>query len=110
MRLGLATNLNPGTAPTESTALMFFLASVGLQLTPDESLWAATRGGALALGMDDRGRIDVGAPADMVLWNAHDAAHLAYHAGINHVQKVWRDGRLMVDRSSAAAADCDGWL
>jgi len=110
VRPALATNLNPGTAPTESTALMFFLAAVGLQLTPEESLWAATRGGALALGLPQAGLVEPGCPADLVLWNCADAAHLAYHAAINHVRLVWREGRLIVDRTESAEADCDGML
>lgn len=105
-RIALSTNLNPGTAPTESTALLLFLASVGLQLTPEESLWAATRGGALALGRRDLGLLEEGAPADLVLWDAFDPAHLAYHAAVNHVRTVWRDGRAIASNVSV----CDGAL
>lgn len=110
VRIALATNLNPGTAPSESTALAFFLAAVGLGLTPDEMLWAVTRGGALALGETSLGLVQPGAPADLVMWNATDPAHLAYHAGINHVRAVWRDGVLLVDRAAEADAACDGVL
>lgn len=106
VKLAVATNLNPGTGPTESFALAFFLAAVGLQLTAEELLWAATRGGALALGMTDRGLLDPGAPADLVLWNAREIEHLPYHAGINHAARVWRDGRLLVEREP----ECDGLL
>jgi imidazolonepropionase len=107
--IALATNLNPGTAPTESTALTFFLAAVGLGLTPEETFWAATRGGAMALGIVDRGLVVPGGPADLVLWNAQDLAHLAYHAGVNHVRTVWREGRRVADRPWADE-DCDGAL
>jgi imidazolonepropionase len=107
--IALATNLNPGTAPTESTALTFFLAAVGLGLTPEELLWAATRGGAKALGLDDCGLISPGFPADLVLWNAREPAHLAYHAGVNHIRSVWREGRLVAERPWADA-ECDGVL
>jgi imidazolonepropionase len=110
VRLALATNLNPGTAPTESTSLMFFLAAVGLHLTPAEILWACTRGGALALGALDLGLLEETGPADLVLWNAYDLAHLPYHAGVNHVAQAWRGGQLVVDRSAEADHACDGHL
>ncbi len=107
--VALSTNLNPGTAPTESTALMFFLASVKLGLTPEETLWAATRGGARALGLDT-GRLEPGSAADLVVWNAFDLAHLSYHAGINHVRQVILGGKLVLDRSVAADEACHGLL
>lgn len=107
--IALSTNLNPGTGPTESTSLMFFLAAVALGLRPEEWFWAATRGGARALGLE-AGLLEEGAAADLVLWNAGDLAHLAYHAAVNHVACVWRAGRVLVDRAAAAEADCDGML
>jgi imidazolonepropionase len=106
--VALSTNLNPGTGPTESTSLMLFLASVGLRLTPEESLWAATRGGARALGIE-AGLLEPGADADLVLWNAREPSHLAYHAAVNHVRTVWRAGRVVAERPQAAL-DCDGVL
>jgi imidazolonepropionase len=110
VRVALSTNVNPGTAPSESTSLMFFLAAVGLHMTPAEILWAATRGGALALGRQELGLIAVGAPADLVLWNARDAAHLPYHAAVNHVCTVIKDGAVVLDRRAEADAACDGAL
>ena len=108
--IALATNLNPGTAPTESTSLMFFLAAVGLKLTPEEIVWASTRGGALALGAPDWGLLEPGIPADLVLWNAFDPAHLPYHAAVNHVRWVMKEGRMIVDRSAEVDSACEGLL
>lgn len=108
--IALSTNLNPGTAPTESTSLLFFLAAVGLKLSPEEILWAATRGGARALGRSDIGCLEPGAAADFTIWNARELAHLPYHAGVNHVRQVYREGRLIADRSPAADAECSGTL
>jgi imidazolonepropionase len=106
--IALSTNLNPGTGPTESTSLMFFLAAVGLRMSPEEILWSSTRGGALALGLTEVGRLEPGARADLVIWDAQDFAHLPYHAGINHVRQVFRAGELIVDRSGQS--ECDGRL
>jgi imidazolonepropionase len=108
--VALATNLNPGTGPTESTALLFFLAAMGLKLTPEEILWGVTRGGALALGHRELGLLTPAAPADLVLWNAYDLAHLPYHAAVNHVRLVLRNGQVVVDRSAEADRSCEGRL
>jgi len=110
VRVAIASNLNPGTAPSESSALGFFLAAVGLHLSPQEILWAATRGGALALGEPDLGLLETGAPADLVLWNARSVAHLPYHAAANHVRTVWRSGEAVCDRTARADEECDGAL
>jgi len=107
--IALATNLNPGTAPTESFALTFFLAATGLQLRPEEILWAATRGGAKALGLAEAGLVDVGGPADLCLWNTDTLAHLPYHAGVNHLRTAWRAGVVIADRPHAEL-ECDGRL
>lgn len=104
--IALATNLNPGTAPSESVSLAMFLAAVGMQLTPIEILWAFTRGGALALGEADAGLLEPGARADLVVWNATAPEHLPYHAAINHVAEVWCAGQRVLVRSP----ECDGVL
>jgi len=69
LRIAIASNQNPGTAPSELFALEFFLAAVGLHLSPQEILWAAARGTALAPGGSDQGILEAGAPVDLVLRN-----------------------------------------
>jgi imidazolonepropionase len=108
--VALATNLNPGTAPTESVALLLMLAALGLRMTPEEIVWSVTRGGALALGLSGGGLLDPGSAADLVIWNATDAAHLPYHAGVNHVRMVFRNGKMIVDRTREADQSCLGAL
>jgi imidazolonepropionase len=46
-------------------------------------LRAATLGGAMSLGYDDRGFIEAGALADLVVLDAPSAAHLVYRPGAN---------------------------
>jgi cytosine/adenosine deaminase-related metal-dependent hydrolase len=41
-------------------------------LMPLDALWLATEGGAGCLGLDDLGRLEVGARADLVVWPADD--------------------------------------
>ena len=73
-------------------------------LTPAQSLWACTAGGARALRLDDRGVVKTGARADLVLFATKDPAHLPYHAGVEHAQLVVRGGQIV---HQASAPSCD---
>lgn len=65
------------------------------------ALWTATRGGALALGLDDTGSIAPGQRADLLLWDLDDptlgsgdvASRLVYAADERHLQTVFVGGR-----------------
>jgi imidazolonepropionase len=69
VRLVVASDANPGTAPTESLPLALALAVRSYGLTPDEALIAATRDAAASLGLPDRGVLRAGARADLVVWD-----------------------------------------
>src|SRR6266849_2114381 len=75
---------------------------------------AATLGGARALMRDDLGRIAPGAKADLVLWKASSwrmtplrdpVKNLVYNATTEDVDRVWVNGRLVVDGGRVLAAD-----
>ena len=75
---------------------------------------AATLGGARALGRDDLGRIAPGARADLVLWKASSwrmtplrdpVKNIVYNATDEDVDRVYVDGRLVVDGGRVLAAD-----
>lgn len=106
--VALGSNLNPGSAMSENLGLSLSLACLENGLSPGEALWAATRGGARVLGMDGAGRIAAGAPADLVLWGARSAEHLCWHAGVNHVRRVVKAGRVVHEAGEPVSADCDG--
>jgi imidazolonepropionase len=74
----VATNLNPGSAPSGSLPLAMGLAVRQGGLTPFEALTAATVNGAAVLGFSDRALLNVGARADLVLWNTLDLRELSY--------------------------------
>lgn len=76
--VALATDCNPGTSYIESMPFVIALGVVQMGLTPDQALWAATRGGALSLGLEDRGRLTPGDRADLVILDAPSHHHLAY--------------------------------
>jgi imidazolonepropionase len=92
--IAVASNCNPGSAPTRSLLLMLSMACVLFGLTPEEALAGVTREAAKALGLDDRGRLAPGLLADLVLWDIGDPAELAYWIGYNPCAAVIRRGRL----------------
>jgi imidazolonepropionase len=93
--LALATDINPGSAPCPSIPLVMGIACRYQRLLPAEALNASTINAAYAVGLGDRvGSIEVGKQADLLVVDAPDYRHLAYHFGINLVERVVKRGRL----------------
>lgn len=86
--LALATNCNPGSSPTHSMPLAIALAVRFCGLLPAEAIVAATANPAALLGFADRGSIEVGKRADLVLLHHKDERLLAYELGGNPVDLV----------------------
>lgn len=94
-QIALASNCNPGTSYTSSMAFCVSTAVLQMHLSIEEAIVAATYGGALALGVQDRvGSLEVGKRADIQLLNAPSVAHLAYRPGMNLSGPVFRAGQL----------------
>jgi imidazolonepropionase len=93
--VALATDFNPGSAFCESLPLCCSLAATQLKLAPAEALSACTVNAAHVLGRADLlGRLAPGYRADVVLLDAPDWRHLAYHLGGDLVTKVVVGGEL----------------
>jgi imidazolonepropionase len=91
--VAIATDFNPGSAFCESLPLVCSLACTQLHLAPAEALAACTVNAAHVLGRADRcGRLAPGYDADLVLLDAPDWRHLAYHLGADLVSAVVRRG------------------
>jgi imidazolonepropionase len=85
----LATDFNPGSAFCESLPLVCSLAATQLKLSPAEAVAACTVNAAHVLGRSGQvGRLAPGHTADVVLLDAPDWRHLAYHLGGNLVAGV----------------------
>jgi imidazolonepropionase len=94
--LALATDCNPGTSYFESMGLVVSLACVLMGLTVEQAVFAATRGGALSLGLDDHGILEPGAVGDLVVLDAPAETHLAYRPATNLVWKTIKAGVVTV--------------
>jgi imidazolonepropionase len=90
--LALATDCNPGTSYFESMGLVIALAVVEAGLTVDQAINAATRGGALSLGLEDKGVVAPGASGDLIVLDAPSPAHIPYRPATNLVWKTVKDG------------------
>jgi imidazolonepropionase len=99
--VALGTNLNPGSAMSESLPLALGLACLENGLSAAEAYWAATRGAASALRLDDAGRLRVGGPADLAVFSCPSYRHLPYHLGINHARVVIRAGKVVAKGADA---------
>jgi imidazolonepropionase len=93
--VALATDCNPGTANVESMPFVISLAVLNMGLTTDEAVWAATLGGARALGFDDRGRLVPGATGDLVVLDAPTHLHIAYRPATDIVAAVVKRGEIL---------------
>jgi imidazolonepropionase len=98
MTLALATDLCPG-CWAESQQFVMALACRLYRMSPAEALWAATRGGALALRLQaDRGSLEVGKLADIQIWGVPRFEHAIYRLGGNVVSRVIKRGKVVVQR------------
>jgi imidazolonepropionase len=97
----LATDFNPGTAPTPSMSMVLSLASTQLKMTPGESISAATINAACSLGRGDQlGSLETGKIADFVIHDCDDYRELAYFFGVEHAWQVYASGELAFCRST----------
>jgi len=90
--VALATDCNPGTSYFEGMGPIISLAVVEMGLTVEQAIWAATRGGALSLGLDDHGLVQPEAVGDLVILDAPSPAHIPYRPATNLVWKTITSG------------------
>lgn len=97
MAVAISTDCNPGSSPTTSMPLVMNLACISMRMTPAEALVAATINAASAIKVEDRaGSLEVGKQGDVVMWDIGSYQELQYLFGVNHVDKVWKKGQLIV--------------
>jgi imidazolonepropionase len=93
--IALATDYNPGTAPTPSMPLVLSLACTQMKLSPAEAIAAATLNGACALRLADRkGSVEPGKDADLAIFEVGDYREIPYWFGVNRCEVVVINGEL----------------
>ena len=91
--VALATDLNPGSSPIHSMAVVMSLACTEFNMTPAESLCAATINAAYAIDRGDKiGSLSPGKKADVVIWDADEYREIPYWFGKNQVHSVFKNG------------------
>mgnify|MGYP001082352154 CR=1 FL=1 len=97
--VALATDSNPGSSPTESMQLVVALACLCLRMTPAEAIAAATINAAHAIGRaHEVGSLEEGKRADIIVLDAPNHQFIPYKVGINLVEQVIIDGRVVLER------------
>lgn len=100
LRVALASDYNPGTCPCENLQTIMTFACFGMHLTPEEILRGMTINAAHAIDRAAQiGSLEAGKRADLVILNAPNWDYVVYHFGINHVDKVIKNGRVVVDKT-----------
>ena len=103
--VALGTDCNPGSSYTESLPTIAQLAVFELGMTIAEALTAVTLNPACTLGLGaEIGSLEAGKRADVVLLDAPNLLHLAYHYGVNPVRSVVKAGREVYRAGNLAAA------
>ena len=82
--VAVATDFNPGSAPSFHLPFALTLACTTQRMTPAETLKGATIYAARAVGLESQiGSIEVGKSADLALIDAPDVTHWLYHLRSN---------------------------
>ncbi len=94
--VALATDLNPGSSFTASVPLLFALACIYMNFSPEEAVTAYTINSAAAINRADTiGSIDVGKQGDMILLQYPSYKFLPYYVGMNCVETVIKQGLIV---------------
>src|SRR5690606_11334461 len=97
--LALATDYNPGSAPSGNMNLIVSLACIKMNMTPEEAINAATINGAYAMGLSNtHGSITKGKAASFIITREIPSyAFMPYSFGSNVIDQVYLNGKLTED-------------
>ena len=87
----------------ESMQMMMSIATLQMKMTCAETLVAATINAAHSIERAaEVGSLEVGKRADLVVFDAPNHKHFAYHYGVNLAEKVYKNGRLVAEKGKRA--------
>jgi len=88
----------------ESMQMMMSIATLQMKMTSAEALVAATINAAHSIERAaEVGSLEVGKRADIVVFDAPNHRHFAYHYGVNLAEKVYKDGKLVAENGRRTA-------
>ena len=95
--LALATDYNPGSAPSGNMNFVVSTACIKMNMAPEEAINAATLNGAYAMGIENEyGSITKGKKANLIITKPIPSySYLPYAFGDNHIEKVVINGTLI---------------
>lgn len=95
--LAIASDYNPGSAPSGNMPLMISLACIKMKMTPEEAINAATINTSYALELlSTHGSITVGKEANLFITSLiPSVAYIPYHFGSNPVDQVILRGKVI---------------
>ena len=94
--VALATDFNPGSCFTNSVPLIIALAALHMNMTIEEIVTALTINAAAAVGRGDTiGSIEKGKKADIIILEYPSIHFLPYHAAVNIVEMVIKNGKIV---------------
>jgi imidazolonepropionase len=83
----------------ESMQMMMSIATLQMKMTSAEALVASTINAAHAIERaSEIGSLEKGKRADVVVFDAPNHKHFAYHYGVNLAEQVYKDGRLVAEK------------
>jgi len=93
--LAIATDFNPGSAPTGNMNFVVSAACIKMQLTPEEAINAATINGAYAMGLSaTHGTISPGKKASFIITEPIPSyGFIPYSFGSDHIEQVYINGQ-----------------
>ena len=92
----LSTDFNPGTCYCYSLPFIMTISAIYLHMSAEELVWAATAGGARALGKTDVGTVEKGKKADLLVMDIKELSEIPYSMGMNLVRKVIKNGKVVI--------------
>jgi len=95
--VALASDFNPGSSMTESMLFVLLLGVYTLKMSIEEAINASTANAAYAIGLHkEAGTLEPGKKMDLLLCDVPNYSHLVYHLGINPIQHVVKNGKMVV--------------
>jgi imidazolonepropionase len=83
----------------ESMQMMMTIAILQMRMTTEEALTAATINAAHAIERaKEKGSLEVGKKADIVIFDAPNHKYFSYHYGVNLAEKIFKNGELVAEK------------